>query len=151
MHSYDRLIPTCHNRSLPLVGVKSDGKSTKILWPLIGSWTVYSCKLWLQQKKRLYTVSHFQISLIFVSTLGTCLFKGQESNLFYRWASNIGKCDIHAERKILFMNKMKRHKIWYKLKGLVLVLKSFYNLLTRFVKGLNKSWLGFCPFCMNKS
>jgi hypothetical protein len=31
--------------------------------------------------------------------------------------SSVGNRDIHSEQKILFMNEMKRNKIWPRLKG----------------------------------
>jgi hypothetical protein len=47
----------------------------------------------------------------------------------------VGDCDIHARRKISFMNETKRYDIWPGPKGSVQ--KIFQNLPLNFVKGLN--------------
>jgi hypothetical protein len=69
------------------------------------------------------------------------------STLIY--ISFLGSCDIRAEQNILVMNEMKRYGI--QLKPKALGKKNFRNLLPNFVKGLNKSWLKYRPFCMKES
>jgi hypothetical protein len=65
-----------------------------------------------------------------------------KSLIFARKArTQIGKCDIHEEQKILFINKTKWYKIWFRLKGWVK--KIFSILLLNFVKEPYKSWLKF--------
>jgi hypothetical protein len=52
---------------------------------------------------------------------------------------DIGDCDIRSERKILFMNEMKRYEIQLRPKGGAQ--KIFQALLPNFGNGLNKSCL----------
>jgi hypothetical protein len=57
----------------------------------------------------------------------------------------IGSCDICTEQNILVMNETKWYEIQPKSKDRVQ--KIFRTLSSNFIKGLNKSWLKFVPFC----
>ncbi len=59
----------------------------------------------------------------------------------------LGNCDIHLNRNILFKTGLKRYEIWPRPKGWVQ--KIFRTLPPNIVKGLNESWLKCCPFCMD--
>jgi hypothetical protein len=60
-----------------------------------------------------------------------------------------GHYNIFAQQKISFNDEMKQYENRSRLKGWVQ--KIFLTWPPNFIKDLNKSWLEFCPFCMNES
>ncbi len=61
----------------------------------------------------------------------------------------LGNHNMHVKQNILFANETKQYEICPKPKGLVQ--KILQTLPLNFVKGVNKSWLKYHPFCMNES
>jgi hypothetical protein len=70
----------------------------------------------------------------------------QTSQTGDQWYSDTSPFSIPWQ-KILVINETKWYIIWSKLT--VSFTKSIFDLPPNFVKGQKKSWLDFCPFCMN--
>ncbi len=89
------------------------------------------CSVYLSQMSMVITQS-IRNYFVWESSFATCTYWLQLLQL--------GKSDIHVERKILFNNEMKQYKIWQRLKGRVQ--KIFQTLPTNFDATCRKSYRG---------